>query len=250
MVEISDLNLFLGTILDSFMKKGYVSSTPSQDSRVKKVEGKGVKEKNEGKYSEKDSKTFQECVSSTPEVQNEKDSEPFQKEVTKFARNNWKWGVALATGFALGPPSVSGVIGLLGFGSAGVAVAAAHSVGVAGLGHGGVLVSGSLGAAMANAISKIWENPKGLEELEKFVTISATITGYESVPTKLTFDMHHQLLTNEEVLKTFFHGFDTAKKSAKSKQFEFLVVRDDEACEKGCLALREHLKKTYGDKYV
>jgi len=52
------------------------------------------------------------------------------------------------------------------------------------------------------------------------------------------------------MLKTFFQGFDVSVKFANVKRFEFLIVRDDEAYEKGCLALFEHLKEAYGNEYV
>src|SRR6266540_4259061 len=99
MTEISDLKLFLGTILDSFMEKGYVPQDTEERDLVKKdpveqtLEGKDLEEKD------------------------------FKEKAREFVSNhkNWVKGATLLAGFALGPPIAAGVIGLLGFGSSGIA---------------------------------------------------------------------------------------------------------------------------------
>ncbi|GBB91766.1 hypothetical protein RclHR1_19130004 [Rhizophagus clarus] len=168
----------------------------------------------------------------------------------------------LLTGIFAGPAIIGGVVGLLGFGEAGIAagsiaawmmslhrgavaagslVAILQSVGAAGIGIGGIIASGVGGSLFAGAVAKALlknlESEESLTELNNYVSI----TDDSNV---VIFDMRLPLLINGEILNSFYRGFDSARRITTTKRFEF---RANENYVEG---IRRHLELTYGTDYV
>jgi len=174
-------------------------------------------------------------------------------------------GLAIG-GLLAGPAIVGGFVGALGFGEAGIAagsvaawmmslhrgtvaagslVAILQSVGAAGLGIGGVIASGLCGGLFASAVAKALLNTldsESLAALENFVSITAT-----NDSTIVIFNMKPPLLTRDEVLNSFYRGFDSARRITKTKRFEFRVI---EECIEGSDSLRRYLEDTYETDHV
>ncbi|RIA92804.1 hypothetical protein C1645_764124 [Glomus cerebriforme] len=177
-------------------------------------------------------------------------------------------GTFTVAGLIAGPAIVGGVVGALGFGKIGITagsitariislhrgyvtagslISILQSFGTAGLGIGGVIASslgggifaGLIGSIIVKALLNNLKSGKELAELENFISITATNE-------KIIFVMKSPLLINDKILKSFYKGFDLARKITQIKKFEFSIILKDENCIKGSKNLREYLESTYG----
>ncbi|CAG8638900.1 uncharacterized protein OCT59_020776 [Rhizophagus irregularis] len=169
-------------------------------------------------------------------------------------------GGGTLAGFLAGPAIVGGIVYAIGFGGTGITagstaawmmslhhgtvaagslVAILQSVGAAGLGTGGIIVS-SVGSSLftglfAGALLKTLESKEALAKLENFVSNPGIV-------------IFNPLLTNNGALNSFCRGwFDSARKITNTKRFEFQVV---EKCIYGSNSLRSYLKSTYEADHV
>ncbi|RIB04134.1 hypothetical protein C2G38_707955 [Gigaspora rosea] len=231
MVQLSDSSLFKGPLLDSFEKNGYVS-TPQPPSQ---------------KFFEKAKK----LVSDHPKA---------------------VIGVSTVGGIVLGPIAFIGLVGAAGFGSTGIAagslaawmmslqggataagslVAVLQSIGAAGLGMTGTLVTSSAGASALGSLSalitkKLNENPEGLVQLEHFVKIYDQ--NDENGQSTVVFEMKDKLLNNDKALEDFIKTFILTRSIVMAKQFNFLM---DEACSiRSFNILNNRLVTNYGKENV
>ncbi|CAG8791493.1 649_t:CDS:1, partial [Racocetra persica] len=222
-------SIFKGTILDSFEKNGYIFIPLSPDP-----------------------------------------PQSYFEKAKKFASDNPKttFGALTAGGLLLGPLAAAGLVGAAGFGSGGIAagsaaawmmslqggataagslVAILQSVGAAGLGVTGTLLSSTAGAAILNGLSAyITNNPEKLEILENFVKIYDE--GGENDNLIVVFEIRNELLTNDEALDEFFKIFDLTLPLIKTKRFKFLI--HEECATEGLNILNNRFVTTYGEKCV
>ncbi|CAG8837250.1 2723_t:CDS:1, partial [Racocetra persica] len=199
MSQLSDSNIFKETILESFVKNGYIPFLSPPQSLFEKAK--------------------------------------------QLASDNPKATVGALTmgGLVLGPHVAVCLVGALGFGPGGIKagsiaawmmslqtittaslVATLQSIGAAGLGMTGTLLSSTMGAALLGGWSAyITKNLKKLEQLENFVKIYDE--GGENDKSIVVFEIRDKLLTNDEALDDFFKIFDLTLSLVKTKQFKLLI---------------------------
>ncbi|CAG8805776.1 4680_t:CDS:1 [Dentiscutata erythropus] len=227
MVQLSDSSLFKGTLLDSFEKNGYVS-VPQ------------------------------------PPPQN------FFEKAKKLVSDHPKATIGALTvgGAVLGPLGFVGLVGAAGFGSGGIAagslaawmmslqggataagslVAILQSIGAAGLGMTGTLITSTAGATVLGALAmKLNENPEGLAQLDNFVKIYDQ--NGENSQSIVVFEMRNKLLNNDKALDDFLKIFGLTKNIVKTKQFRFLM--DEAYSTRGFNILNNRLVTSYGKEHV